>query len=67
MELISRIVELTETSDLFHSLAGTEEGSKTLEEVDLTYLYQVNTRVVVMVRELQTVFIHYLIHFREAM
>ena len=65
--LMNRLVQLTETSDLFHSLADTEEGSKTLEEVDLTLLYQVNMRVVVMVRELQTVRIHSNLEQREGM
>ena len=65
--LMNRIVQLTETSDLFHSLADTEEESKILEEVDLTLMYQVNMRVVVMVRELQTVYIHSYLERREGM
>lgn len=64
---MNRIVQLSETSDFFHSLADTEEGSKTLDEVDLTLLYQVNTRVVVMVRELQTVLLWMLVDHRGEM
>lgn len=49
------MVELSETSDMFASLNETEEGRQTLEEVDLRVLYQVNMRVLVIVRELRAV------------
>lgn len=49
------MVELGETSDMFASLSETEEGRQTLEEVDLRVLYQVNMRVLVIVRELRAV------------
>lgn len=49
------MVELSETSDMFASLTETEEGRQTLEEVDLRVLYQVNMRVLVIVRELRAV------------
>lgn len=52
---MSRMVDLCETSDMFASLQDTEEGRQTLEEVDLHVLYQVNMRVLVMVKELRSV------------
>lgn len=55
MSVIGRMVDLCETSDMFASLQDTEEGRQTLEEVDLHVLYQVNMRVLVMVRELRSV------------
>ena len=44
-----------ETGDSFYSLQDSEEGMNILADMDLHNLYPVNTRVIVVVLELQSV------------
>lgn len=54
-ELTCSTVEKVETGDSFYSLQESEEGMNILAEMDLHNLYTVNTRVIVVVLELQSV------------
>lgn len=43
---------------MFHSFTESEDGSATLDEVDLHLIYSVNQRVIVIVTELRVVRSH---------
>lgn len=57
-------VEKVETGDSFYSLQDSEEGMNILADMDLHNLYTVNTRVIVVVLELQSVMAFSLFHRR---